>query len=157
MPPTVLREGPRGLGSIQFYVEHDPQVNYFSFDESFSDQLMRMAAFDYLVNNADRRGHCLLDATGHIWGIDHGITFNAVQSCAPSSGITPVRTCPTTCSRLSPACSTRWKAPIVPTARPCAACCRLRKSRRFSRACATSSSTSAIPCRAGTQLPAGPV
>jgi uncharacterized repeat protein (TIGR03843 family) len=80
VPPTVLREGPRGLGSIQFYVEHDPQINYFSFDESFSGQLMRMAVFDYLINNADRKGgHCLLDSTGHIWGIDHGISFNAVH------------------------------------------------------------------------------
>jgi hypothetical protein len=80
VPPTVLREGPRGLGSIQFYVEHNPEINYFSFDESFSDQLMRMALFDYLINNADRKGgHCLLDATGHIWGIDHGIAFNAVH------------------------------------------------------------------------------
>ena len=34
VPPTVLREGPRGLGSIQFYIEHDPQINFFTFDES---------------------------------------------------------------------------------------------------------------------------
>ena len=33
VPPTVLREGPRGLGSIQFYIEHDPQINFFTFDE----------------------------------------------------------------------------------------------------------------------------
>jgi hypothetical protein len=80
VPPTVLREGPRGLGSMQFYVEHDPQVNYFSFDESFSPQLMRISLFDYLINNADRKGgHCLLDATGHIWGIDHGIAFNSAH------------------------------------------------------------------------------
>ena len=80
VPPTVLREGPRGLGSVQFYIDHDPQINYFTFDESFAPQLMRMAAFDYLINNADRKGgHCLLDAQGHIWGIDHGITFNSVH------------------------------------------------------------------------------
>ncbi len=80
VPPTVLREGPRGLGSIQFYVDHDPQINYFTFDESFAPQLMRMAIFDYLINNADRKGgHCLLDTQGHIWGIDHGIAFNSVH------------------------------------------------------------------------------
>jgi uncharacterized repeat protein (TIGR03843 family) len=80
VPPTVLREGPRGLGSMQFYIDHDPEVNYFTFDESFMPQLMRIAAFDYVVNNADRKGgHCLLDAQGHIWGIDHGITFNSVH------------------------------------------------------------------------------
>jgi hypothetical protein len=78
VPPTVLREGPRGLGSIQFYVDHDPEVNYFSFDETMLPQLMRLSAFDYLVNNADRKGgHCLLDEAGRLWGIDHGITFNS--------------------------------------------------------------------------------
>ena len=80
VPPTVLREGPRGLGSIQFYIDHDPQINYFTFDESFAPQLMRIAAFDYIINNADRKGgHCLLDSQGHIWGIDHGIAFNSVH------------------------------------------------------------------------------
>jgi hypothetical protein len=78
VPPTVLREGPRGLGSVQFYVDHNPDINYFSFDETLTPQLMRLAAFDYVVNNADRKGgHCLLDSTGHVWGIDHGITFHA--------------------------------------------------------------------------------
>jgi hypothetical protein len=77
VPPTVLREGPHGLGSMQFYIDHDPETNYFSLDERFYPQLRRLAAFDHLVNNADRKGgHCLLDGTGHLWGIDHGITFN---------------------------------------------------------------------------------
>lgn len=78
VPPTVLREAARGLGSVQFYIDHDPQVNYFSFDESMAPQLMRLSAFDYLVNNADRKGgHCLVDSQGHLWGIDHGISFHA--------------------------------------------------------------------------------
>ncbi|NDJ59745.1 MAG: SCO1664 family protein [Chloroflexi bacterium] len=79
VPPTVLREGPRGLGSIQFYIDHDPRVNYFSLEdeEAMIPQLMRIATFDYMVNNADRKGgHCLVDGQGHIWGIDHGITFH---------------------------------------------------------------------------------
>ncbi|MBC7813630.1 MAG: SCO1664 family protein [Burkholderiales bacterium] len=77
VPPTVLREGPRGIGSIQFYIDHDPEVNYFSLDENAYPQLMRMAAFDYVVNNADRKGgHCLVDGQQHIWGIDHGIAFH---------------------------------------------------------------------------------
>ncbi len=80
VPPTVLREGARGIGSMQFYIDHDPEINYFSFDETYAPQLMRIAAFDYLINNADRKGgHCLLDQEGHIWGIDHGIAFNAVH------------------------------------------------------------------------------
>lgn len=77
VPPTVLREGKRGIGSVQFYIDHDPQINYFSFDETMHPQLRRLAAFDYVVNNADRKGgHCLLDSQGHLWGIDHGITFH---------------------------------------------------------------------------------
>lgn len=77
VPPTVLRDGPHGIGSVQFFIEHDPNVNYFGFDESLHPQLQRLALFDYIVNNADRKGgHCLLDASGHVWAIDHGITFN---------------------------------------------------------------------------------
>ena len=77
VPPTVLREGPHGLGSLQLYIDHDPNVNYFSLTETAHPQLRRVAAFDQIVNNADRKGgHCLLDAADHLWGIDHGITFN---------------------------------------------------------------------------------
>lgn len=78
VPPTVLREGPRGIGSLQYYIEHDPEVTYFSLDTSSADQLRYFAAFDYIVNNADRKGgHCLVDSKGHIWGIDHGIAFHS--------------------------------------------------------------------------------
>lgn len=77
VPPTLLREGPHGIGSVQFYIDHDPEQNYFSLDETFHPQLRRIALFDYLINNADRKGgHVLLDAAGHLWGIDHGIAFN---------------------------------------------------------------------------------
>ena len=80
VPPTVLRDGPRGIGSIQFFVDHDPNFNYFSFDESLLPQLMYLAAFDVLVNNADRKGgHCIVDTGNHVWGIDHGITFHSMH------------------------------------------------------------------------------
>jgi hypothetical protein len=80
IPPTVLRDGPRGLGSMQFYIEHDPEFNYFSFDESFKPQLARLALFDSIVNNADRKGgHCLVDAQSRLWGIDQGLTFNVAH------------------------------------------------------------------------------
>lgn len=78
VPPTVMREGPRGLGSVQLYIDHDPEQNYFSFDEAMHPQLQRLAAFDYMINNADRKGgHCLLAADGHLWAIDHGIAFHS--------------------------------------------------------------------------------
>ncbi len=78
VPPTVLRGGPYGLGSMQFFINHDPEVNYFTpFPPECLPQLQRFAAFDYVINNADRKGgHCLLDAQGHLWGIDHGISFH---------------------------------------------------------------------------------
>jgi len=78
VPPTVLRDGPRGIGSMQFFIDHDPDYHYFHFDESLIPQLKRMALFDVLVNNADRKGgHCIVDEQNHLWGIDHGITFHA--------------------------------------------------------------------------------
>ncbi len=78
VPPTVLRGGPYGLGSLQFFVDHDPEINYFTpLPPECGDQLQRIAAFDYLINNADRKGgHCLLDSQGHLWGIDHGVSFH---------------------------------------------------------------------------------
>lgn len=77
VPPTLNREGPRGIGSLQFYVDHDPERHYFTLDDTFTPQLLRLSLFDVVINNADRKGgHCLIDAAGHLWGIDHGITFN---------------------------------------------------------------------------------
>ena len=80
VPPTVLRhDGPEGPGSVQLFVPHDPRVHYFVLcDHSeFHDELARLALFDLLVNNADRKGgHVLLDGDGRIRGIDHGVTFH---------------------------------------------------------------------------------
>ena len=79
VPPTLLRDGTRGVGSVQLFIDHDPEEHYYSFDKApLVGQLQRMAAFDAIANNADRKGgHCLLDAEGRLWGIDHGLTFNA--------------------------------------------------------------------------------
>jgi hypothetical protein len=80
VPPTALREGPRGLGSLQFFIDHDPEYNYFEFKSALLPQLERLALFDVIINNADRKGgHCIVDAANHVWGIDHGITFNAAH------------------------------------------------------------------------------
>jgi hypothetical protein len=79
VPPTFLREGTRGIGSIQLFIDHDPEEHYFTFDKlRVGTQLERIAMFDAVINNADRKGgHCLLDGDEHIWGIDQGLTFNA--------------------------------------------------------------------------------
>jgi len=80
VPPTVLRDGPRGFGSMQLFIDHDPNVTYFEFDSRMHSQLARLALFDTITNNADRKGgHCLKDADGHLWGIDHGLTFNVAH------------------------------------------------------------------------------
>jgi len=80
VPPTVLRDGPHGVGMVQFYIDCDPNEHYFTLkdDERFTEQFKRIALFDLLINNADRKsGHCLRDAADHIWAIDHGLCFAA--------------------------------------------------------------------------------
>jgi uncharacterized repeat protein (TIGR03843 family) len=78
VPPTVLRQGPYGLGSFQFYVDADPDEHFFYLREEYPAEFMRVALFDVLVNNADRKGgHCLRDRNGYIWCIDHGLTFSS--------------------------------------------------------------------------------
>ena len=79
VPPTVLRDGPLGPGSVQLFIDHDPRRHFFVLiDEDVHDTaLARMATFDVVVNNADRKGgHVLLAGDGHIWGCDHGLTFH---------------------------------------------------------------------------------
>ena len=78
-PPTVLRDGPHGLGMAQMFVDADPNETYFDLrDGPFGEQLMRIAAFDVLINNADRKaGHVLRDrGSNRLWAIDHGLTFH---------------------------------------------------------------------------------
>ena len=78
VPPTVLRAGPYGLGSLQLYVDADPGESFFDLRDEHPAEFRRVALFDVLVNNADRKGgHCLRDRHGHVWCIDHGLTFNA--------------------------------------------------------------------------------
>ena len=82
VPPTILREGPRGIGSVQAFINHDPNEHYFTMQQNanfdkIEAQIHKMAVFDSLANNADRKGgHCLLDEAGKVWGIDHGLTFH---------------------------------------------------------------------------------
>ena len=79
IPPTVIREeGPYGVGSMQLFIPNDMEANYFTFRAERMDELRLFAAFDAATNNADRKGgHCLLGFDGKLWGIDHGLTFNA--------------------------------------------------------------------------------
>ncbi len=79
VPPTVVRQGPHGPGSVQLYIDFVETENYFTLRERRLEETWPMAAFDLVANNADRKaGHCLVDQAGHIWGIDHGLTFHAL-------------------------------------------------------------------------------
>ncbi|QKW22974.1 SCO1664 family protein [Kitasatospora sp. NA04385] len=104
VPPTVLRDGPAGPGTVQLWIEPDPdapelldlqpldgvregwlpvvraeveggrQVWLVHRDD---EQLRRLAVLDAVLNNADRKGgHWLPAADGRIYGIDHGVTFH---------------------------------------------------------------------------------
>jgi uncharacterized repeat protein (TIGR03843 family) len=78
VPPTILRDGPHGLGSLQYFVDHDPQQHYLTFQGSYPEQEQRIALFDVLANNADRKsGHVLVGQSERLWAIDHGLCFHA--------------------------------------------------------------------------------
>lgn len=80
VPPTVLRDGPLGEGSVQLFIPHDANQHYFTMLDKRPDlhhQLRTMAAFDVVANNTDRKGgHVLVDSDDNVWGIDHGVCFS---------------------------------------------------------------------------------
>ena len=78
VPLTLIRDGPYGVGSMQLYVKCDPEITYFDLVDDKTQELLRLAVFDLLANNADRKaGHCLLGDDGKVWSIDHGLTFHS--------------------------------------------------------------------------------
>ena len=80
VPPTVLRDGPHGPGSVQMFIDHDPEENYFTFGDRVQPQLRRIVIFDCITNNADRKGgHLLLGPGDHVWCIDNGLAFNHIN------------------------------------------------------------------------------
>jgi uncharacterized repeat protein (TIGR03843 family) len=77
VPPTVLREGPHGLGSVQRFVAFDPDKHYLTMERDHPDAFRKIALFDVVANNADRKsGHCLLAEDGRIFVVDHGVCFH---------------------------------------------------------------------------------
>jgi hypothetical protein len=77
VPPTVLRDGPFGPGMCQLWVDVDEDVDVVALARSDHPDLRRMAVFDAMVNNADRKGgHLLPTADGHVYGVDHGVCFS---------------------------------------------------------------------------------
>jgi uncharacterized repeat protein (TIGR03843 family) len=77
VPPTLVRDGPLGVGSLQLYVDADTEVTAFELLADGNAALPRIAAFDVVTNNADRKaGHCLLAEDEQVWAIDHGVCFH---------------------------------------------------------------------------------
>lgn len=78
VPETIYRrKGPVGPGSIQRYIEHDPDFHFFNFTAEVRQRLRPVVVFDLLINNADRKGgHVILDEEESIWLIDHGVCFH---------------------------------------------------------------------------------
>ncbi|MGH2758768.1 MAG: SCO1664 family protein [Actinomycetota bacterium] len=74
--PTVLREGPAGFGAVQLWVDENEEADVRDLYRTHPDDLARVAVFDVVVNNADRKaGHLVVDAAGKLWSVDHGLCF----------------------------------------------------------------------------------
>ena len=78
VPPTVLRnDAPLGEGSLQIFIDHDPERHYFVLMDERHGEFGVFAAFDAVINNADRKaGHVIEDRSGRLWAVDHGVSFN---------------------------------------------------------------------------------
>ena len=77
VPTTVLREGPFGFGMVQEWIEIDEELDVVDFGQSNDPQLRKIALFDAIINNTDRKfGHLLVDHDGKLRGCDHGVCFH---------------------------------------------------------------------------------
>jgi uncharacterized repeat protein (TIGR03843 family) len=107
VPPTVLRDGPLGPGACQLWIEENdddaPLVGFvpeaampagwhpiadaedadgrpYLLAHADDARLARMAVFDAVANNADRKGgHLLLAGDDRLYGVDHGVCFHTDQ------------------------------------------------------------------------------
>ena len=79
VPPTLLREGPFGEGMLQLWIDADESVDVVELLRAGDPRLRRVALFDAIVNNTDRKGgHLLPVPDGHLYAVDHGVTFSIV-------------------------------------------------------------------------------
>lgn len=77
VPPTVLRDGPFGIGMVQQWIDIDENIELAMFYREDNAQLRKMALFDAVVNNTDRKiGHLLPISKDLVHGCDHGVTFH---------------------------------------------------------------------------------
>jgi len=79
VPYTILRdEGPFGPGSLQQFINYNPNYHYFTFKDEDKARLRPVVLFDLLLNNADRKGsHVIIQKrTRKMFLIDHGLCFH---------------------------------------------------------------------------------
>lgn len=74
VPPTILREGPFGEGSLQLWIDDCEEVGERYLEKS--EELRKIALLDAVINNTDRKIGHLLYKEGQIFGCDHGVTFH---------------------------------------------------------------------------------
>jgi uncharacterized repeat protein (TIGR03843 family) len=82
VPYTIFREdGPYGPGSLQQFIEYNPNYHYFTFKPADKEKLRPVALFDLITNNADRKGsHVFFEkTTRRLYAIDHGLCFNVEE------------------------------------------------------------------------------
>ncbi|MEY9211269.1 SCO1664 family protein [Thermobifida halotolerans] len=80
VPPTVYRDdAPHGPGMVQLWIDVDTAVDPVELARDTADpRLRRMAVFDAVINNSDRKiGHLLPTPDGRLYGCDHGVSFSA--------------------------------------------------------------------------------
>lgn len=79
VPPTLLRDGPHGEGMLQHWIEVDERADIVDIVNADDPRLRRIAVFDAVINNTDRKaGHLLPVLGGHLHAVDHGVTFSIV-------------------------------------------------------------------------------
>jgi hypothetical protein len=77
VPRTVLREGPFGLGAVQEWIDVSEDEDVIEIAQSQDSQIRKLALFDVVINNADRKfGHILVTSGGVIFGCDHGVSLH---------------------------------------------------------------------------------
>lgn len=77
VPFTVLRDGPYGHGMVQEWIDIDESIDLYEYFSQDRDELRKMALFDAIVNNTDRKiGHLLPTSNNALFGCDHGVTFH---------------------------------------------------------------------------------
>ena len=77
VPLTILRDGPFGQGAFQIWIEIDESIDLALYFREVNENLRKVALFDAVVNNTDRKiGHLLPSQTGALFICDHGVTFH---------------------------------------------------------------------------------